>query len=282
LASSQSAYAAAKGQNEGPLLEAARALTDAKTAELAAQREAQNGNTADLEAATSARKDAEESYRMAKADFDAAMLSDQQALDSANQFLSEAKAGARSTFVRAPISGTVMSLNATVGTEVGAQPKSPVATIVDLSAIEVHATIPAEQKDAIEKGTTVMITASDPGVGPIEGRVTALRVSPPKSGQKSSTYIAAVGFDNGKGEIKPETAVKKVGVATGKVQNVLVVPMGAVSQNKDGKMVIKVQKGSEWVEAPVETGLSDGALIEIKSGVDEGAIVMVTTVIPKT
>jgi len=277
LQSAQSAYSASKAQSDGPVRESARALAEARSAELAAR----NDPSADLETAVQNRKDAEEMLRSATADMNMALLPDKQAVDSAYQFLNEAKRGAKMTEVRAPISGTVVSMDATVGNDVGTTPNAPVVTIIDMGAIQIRATIPAEKKDEVQKGAKVVFTSTDPGVGPLEGIVSSLRVAPLKSGEKTSVYVAMISFDNTKGLIKPESVVKKAGVPAGKVENVLVVPVGAVSQNKDGKMVVFVQKGSDWIEVPVETGLTDGALIEVKGGVDEGAIVKVVTTIKK-
>jgi HlyD family secretion protein len=75
---------------------------------------------------------------------------------------------------------------------------------------------------------------------------------------------------------QPSTSVRRVGIKTGKVNNALVIPVGAV-HSRDGKSTVKVQKGSDWVSVVVETGLSDGNLIEVKSGLSEGAVVQVPT-----
>lgn len=273
--SALSTYAAAKAQNDAPVKEASKMLAEARAAELAAR----NDPSADLESAVQARKDAEESLRLAQADLNATLLPDKQAVDSAYQFLAEAKRGVRMSEVRSPISGTVVAMDAVVGKEVTSTPRTPVATIVDMGAIQIRATIPAESKDEVKQGSRVTFTPGDPGVEPIEGRVDTIRVAPLKPGEKSSVYVAMISFDNTKGLIKPESIVHKVGVPGAKVTNVLVVPLGAVQKNSDGKMAVFVQKGSDWIETPVETGVNDGALIEIKSGLDEGAVVRVPTLI---
>ncbi len=74
---------------------------------------------------------------------------------------------------------------------------------------------------------------------------------------------------------QPSTSVRRVGIKTGEVKNVVVVPVSAVV-TQDGKSTVKVQKGSDWVATSVETGLSDGNLIEIKSGLSEGDVVQVS------
>lgn len=280
LSTAQRDYSAAKSQNEGPLKEAARQLAEARKAEAQAVRDQSEGTTADVEGAVQARKDAEAAYVAAKSDFDSSVQNERQGIDSAMQFVSEARAGAKMASIKAPISGTVVALDAVVGSNVGTDPKAPVATITDYDQVKVVATVPAEAKDDVKVGTTVLFTPTDKGIGPVEGKVTSVKVLPPKPGEKGSHYMATISFDNSKGLVKPSTIVKKAGVKTGHVESVLVVPVAAVTINKEGKPVVTVQEGSQTRDVVVETGLSDGALIEVKSGLTEGQIVRVRTQVP--
>lgn len=280
LATAQRDYSAAKAQNQGPMVEASRMLSEARAAEAAAIRDQREGTTADVESATQARKDAEASYAAAKSDFEQSVQAERQSVEAAMQFVNEARSGAKMTIIRAPISGTVVTLDATVGSDIGTDPKAPVATIIDYDQIRVLTTVPAEDKDKVVKDTKVVFTPTEKGIGQIEGKVSSVKVSPPKAGEKGSTYTATITFDNSKGLVKPSTIVKKVGVKTGEVQNVLVVPIAAVTVNSAGKSIVTVQNGTNLVETEVQTGLTDGALIEITSGLTEGQIVRVATLIP--
>lgn len=165
------------------------------------------------------------------------------------------------------------ALDAVAGAEVGTAPKAPIATIVNMDAIMIRMTVPPEKKDDVKRGDKVVFTSNDKASVPMEGEVQRVRVIPPKPGEKESVYVAMVTFDNSKGLINPGSVVKRAGVYAGKVKDALVVPLSAVSQNKDGKMVVFVQNGGDWVETPVTLGLNDGALIEVKDGLTEKAVV---------
>ena len=277
LQAAQSDYSSAKSRNQGPLNEASKQLADAKAAEGKAKSDEAAGIATDVESAVQARKDAESYYNGAKQEFEAAVASEREAVESASRFVSEARTGAKMTVIRAPISGTVVTLDATVGTEVGAEPKKPVATIVNYNQFFVLANVPAEDKDKVEKDTAVMFTSDDRKIGQIEGKVTNVKVAPPHAGDAGSKYVATISFDNTKGVVQQSTLIKKVGVKTGVAKDVLVVPLAAITRSSDGKQTVTVQEGDKLTEVEVQTGLTDGALVEITSGLTAGQIVRVPT-----
>ncbi len=267
LKSAEAAYAAAKANNEGPVREAERALADARAAERKARQDTQMGVMADLEAATAVRKEAEAAVAAAKAAMNSQVLPEKQSVEIAAEYLRDARAGAKMANIKAPISGTIITLEAKPGLVV--KSKQILATIVDLAAIEVQGTVPAALADKVEKGTDVIIAVEGDRTEPIDGEVASVTVLPPAEGQASGGYLAKIEFDNKEGWILPGSTIKRIGVPTGKVEDVLVVPVAAV-KTEDGKSVVMVRKGTEWVATTVTTGLTDGALIEIKSGLSEG------------
>lgn len=270
LKSAESSYAAAKAQHDAPIREAERALADARAAERKAREDVQMGISADLVAATEMRKQAEAAVTQAKASMNAQLLPEKQAVDIAAEYLKDARAGARMANIKAPIAGTITMLEAKAGLVVEA--KQPLATIVDLGAIRIQGTLPATLSDRVEKGTKILIALEGQNSDPFFGEVKEKSILPPDSGQESAGYLVVIDFNNEKGWVQPVSTIKRLGVETGKVENAMVVPVGAVETN-GGKATVQVQKGSEWVATPVETGLSDGALIEIKSGLSEGDVV---------
>ncbi|MGF1948852.1 hypothetical protein ACQUFD_17480, partial [Enterococcus gallinarum] len=84
---------------------------------------------------------------------------------------------------------------------------------------------------------------------------------------------AVIEFTNPRQMAQPSTSIKRIGVKTGEVKQALVVPEAAVFQ-QDGHSAVKRQKGSDWVVTLVETGAGDGTVIEIKSGLSEGDVVL--------
>jgi len=277
VAAAKSAYEAARSANDSQVREAKVILDQARAAERAARDDIQNGGTADLEAATQARIAAELALQDAEGQLAAAVLSEKQALDMANEYLKEAKQGAAVTNVRAPITGTVMSLEAKPGLQANA--KDLLATITDLQALKIQGVVPPEHADLVKKGTRLIIALDGQNSDPIEGEVTEVTILPPSDGQTSEGYLAVVKFDNAKGVVTPSSTIKRLGVRTGKAENVIVVPIGAVETDGQGRPSVRIDRNGKWESVPVETGLTDGALIEIKSGLQEGDVVRVNPVV---
>jgi multidrug efflux pump subunit AcrA (membrane-fusion protein) len=267
------AYETAKAQVNEPVRVAQQALDLARSEERAARLAIKNGESADVEAATLARQAAEEAFRLAIADRDAKLLAEKEAVIAAEEYLKEVRSGAKLSLIRAPISGWVTMLAAKQGDV--AKSGSAVATVSNLRALKIQAIVLPEHSDLVKKGTEILITLEGVEGDPIKGRVQQITVLPPDAGQKSPGYAAMIDFPNENGAVRLDSTIKRLGIPTGTVKDVLTVPVGAIIKGKDGKPTVKVQSGTDWVEKPVETGISDGALIEIKSGLSEGDAVRV-------
>lgn len=265
-------YSNQKGDNSAPVREAERILSDARATEKAARDTIANGGDADLESATQARVAAEAGLTQAQRDLRRTLESDKMAVDQASTSLQDAKADAAKGIVRAPISGTIVTLDAKPGLDATAQ--QPLATIVNFEAVRVQGLVPAELKDFVTKNARVIIAMTGASSDPLDGIVLDVNVAPPSEGQEGAGYLALIQFLNPRSIAQPSIAVKRIGVKTGTVENVLVVPANAIFM-KDGKSFVNVKSGSGWVETNVEVGVTDGALVEIKSGLSEGATIRV-------
>lgn len=265
-------YSNQKGDNSAPVREAEKLLADARATEKAARDTIANGGDADLESATQARVAAEAGLTQAQRDLRQTLESDKMAVDQASTNLQDAKADAAKGIVRAPISGTIVTLDAKPGLDATAQ--QPLATIVNFGAVRVQGLVPAELKDFVTKNARVIIAMTGASSEPLDGIVLDVNVAPPSEGQTGAGYLALIQFLNPRSISQPSIAVKRIGVKTGTVENVLVVPANAVFM-KDGKSFVNVKSGSGWVETNVEVGVTDGALVEIKSGLSEGATIRV-------
>lgn len=263
-------YSNQKGDNSAPVREAESILTEARATEKAARDTIANGGEADLESATQARVAAEAGLNQAQQDLRRALESNKKAVDQASTNLADAKADAAKGIVRAPISGTIVTLEAKPGLNARAQQE--LATIVNFENVRVQGMVPAELKDLVVKNASVIIALTGASSEPLDGIVLDVNVAPPSEGQEGTGYVALIQFLNPRSIAQPSIAVKRIGVKTGTVENVLVVPANAVFM-KDGKSFVNVKSGTGWVETNVEVGVTDGALVEIKSGLTEGATV---------
>ena len=261
-----------KNLDSGPVKAAQQALKNAQDAEKTAQDAAASGGTSDVAAATQTRIDAESALRAAQQQLQQNLEPAKQNAAASAAQLQQAKLDAAQGVVRAPISGTIVTLSAQPGMD--AKSGKELATIVNFNAVRVQAVIPPELKAVIVRGSRVIVSMAGPSSEPMDGRVLSVKVAPPSAGDQSQGYLAEIEFTNPRSMVQPSTTVRRVGIKTGVGKNVLVVPVAAVV-SQGGTSTIKVQKGSEWVSKTVETGLSDGNLIEIKSGLSEGDVVQV-------
>lgn len=271
--SARAAYNAALSGQGDRVASAQAALKDARSAEAAAKQDVMNGGTSDVESATQIRVDAERELAAAQAERSNNTWAERQALAIADEYLSDARSGANQGILRAPISGVVTKIEAKVGMKSAA--RQLLVTIVDTSKVQVQAVVPPEHSDEAKAGSKVLIALEGANSDPFEGTIRDVTVLPPSEGQASAGYLAVISFDNTKGKVLPGMQVKRIGLRVGSVEDALVVPLGALAKNDAGQMVTYVKNGDQWVEKNVETGLSDGALVQIKSGVKEGDVVQV-------
>lgn len=267
-------YSADKAVNSGPVDQAEKALADAKAAEKQARDTVAAGGMADVEAATQARINAETDLQTAKQELSRAVGASKAAAQQAAATLEAVKADARKGIVRAPITGMVVSLQAQPGLQ--AKSKEPLATIIDYEHARVQGMVPAELKDLVVKDAEVLISLTGPNSDPLDGKVLDVTVAPPTEGQTSPGYVAVIAFERPHSVTGANLSVSRIAIRTGKAKDVLVVPVGAITK-RDEKTFVSVKSGDDWVETPVETGITDGALIEVKSGLSKGDVVRVVT-----
>lgn len=192
-----------------------------------------------------------------------------EALVQAQEYMKQAQSGAKLASIRAPITGTVLELNAKVGEEVGANEDERIAYIVDLEALEVHVVVPAGTD--IEEGDKFVLSFNDVPNEEFDGEVSKVVTVAGGEGQRR----AVVQFENRQGMAKPgmEPTASRV---VGEVKDAIAVPTEAVDKDDTGRPIVNVLKNGEWVATVVEVGLTGGGYTEIKSGVAEGDTVQVT------
>lgn len=284
LANAKQSLAQAKQQYGTQLRQAQQELARARQAERTARQNARSVPEAttgqvqviettnpELAAAIERRKAAEQAVIDATAYRNSAIAPYEQELVAAEQEFADAQSNLKVAAVRTPISGTVLGINAETGQVVKRDAKNPVAHVVDLGAVTVYAEVPKEHLDKVKAKTPAVVTVSEvPGVN-FTGEIEQLYSQ--KAGfLQGVEYIAVVDFRNTKGEAKPGMKAN-ASVKVGEVENVVAVPASAVYE-VDEKHAVKVKQNGEWADRVVEIGLSDGKYTEIKSGIEEGDVVL--------
>ncbi len=186
--------------------------------------------------------------------------------------LAEARDRLTETKIVAPMAGTVLerAINPgqviTAGTAQGGQ---TLLTLADLSRLFIRVKVDEADVARLAPGQTARITADA-----LPGEVfkgTVLRVAPQGKVESSVTVfevVVQVG-DQALGRLRPMLSANVV-IHVDEVKDVLLLPRRAL-QAQGGKFTVNVQgKGPQ----PVEVGLADDRQIEIKSGLEAGARVV--------
>ena len=251
-----------------------RELADAKSTFLAAGQRVQFAQAAlDREEHLLKKKiSAEQEYLEARRAFDEVRL----AHDVASQKLvalglSQASIGAIGTAapdslpryeIRAPIAGTVVERDLTVGEAVSADRN--IFVIADLRSVWIEASIPARDLVKVRQGQVALVVAPDAGLE-TRGRVSFIGAV---VGEQNRRAIARIVVPNTNGAWRPGSFVT-VKLEQSSATVPLAVPVEAIQTFRDWQVVF-VRYG-DWFEArPLELGRTDGGWIEVRSGLKAG------------
>lgn len=213
---------------------------------------------------------AEQALLQAKADMAEQMLPYKQQLEQAREANRQAFATEEQGSLRTPISGTVMALNAQPGKEVAPDVRTPVATVVDLNALQVQSSMTPRQAGYVKPGMDVTLNFDEIPEKTFEGSVYRMTSLPGNRG-----YVAIIKFRNTGEKVKPGMK-PHVAIKTGKsAKDVLSVPSAAVRVDNDGKPIVNVMRDGKWQAVVVEPGLNDTQFTEIRSGLKQGDTVQV-------
>ncbi|MGC1872324.1 MAG: efflux RND transporter periplasmic adaptor subunit [Acidobacteriaceae bacterium] len=174
------------------------------------------------------------------------------------------------TEIRSPIDGVVASRAVYPGDIAPAG--TPLLIVMDTSKVEVRLHVPQEQAELLQLGQPATIRV--PGLDKdVPAKVTVLS---PALDPNSTTEEVWVEADNRKGELKPGTTAQ-VSITAKTVANALVIPAAAVLTGPDGKTSVMVVKPDNRAYAQdVKTGIQQGLIIQILSGLQPGEPVIVS------
>ena len=219
-------------------------------------------------------------------DSESEIFSVQQSLEEAQKALETAQKNLDNCNAVAPIDGTVIGLGIQAGQEIEAN--TTVLTIADTSTIVVDATVDERNVSYVKPG--MMVTIDQWGTT-FEGIVESVSLNS-KAENGVASYPMVISVDNADGTLMTGSYINYSLVAS-ENDNCLVVPIQCVKSvpMEDGSTgdVVFVQGDRPdnaidlsvpgegvpegfWA-VPVETGVSDTYNVEIKSGVEEGAVV---------
>lgn len=243
---------------------------DAAQAALAAADADARAAAGDLKRAKAAAKDGTPESAAA---LDAARAASEKAAaqqTSAKQALEAARAKAAARVVRAPVAGTVMSLQARPGTSVQAQSGTALIEIGDLSKLIVSLAVNEVDIPRVATGQTAEV--SIPAISGLKSQGTVMSVATQANADKDAgsvvTYAVDVLIDKPDARLKPGMSAS-ADIAVQKLDDVLIVPSGAIKTDSDGTTSVDVYVAGE----NGESGRTESRKVKVLAKTDEGAAV---------
>ena len=171
------------------------------------------------------------------------------------------------TAVRAPISGVVSARNARVGEFIS--PQTPAFHIVNMDTVIIDVRVSEIIINRISQGDTVDVNIQAIGGKSLEGTVKT--VSP--AADHTNLFPVQIEIDNRDGIIRPGMFAE-VRFVRESAENAIVLPRSAVMRDETSHFVFVIENEVAR-RVSVETGIDNGAFIEIVSGVDVSSQVVV-------
>src|SRR5579884_217756 len=186
------------------------------------------------------------------------------------------KAQLDKTFIRSPISGTVLQLASQQGETLAAGLSAPTLIIVaDLNRLQVDVYVDETDIGKVRLGQEADVTVDAFPKHVFKGKVAKI-ASGSTIQQGVITYDVTIAIHDPKHRLKPDMTASAT-IQTGKRENVLLVPSEAVKVGTRGSTVSVLTKKDGKTEIDrkrVKTGGSDGVHTEIRDGLKEGETVV--------
>jgi HlyD family secretion protein len=193
-------------------------------------------------------------------------------LDNAQAQLEVVEQESVSSTIVAPFEGTILSISAQVGDNVGT---NPFITLADLSQPYLEVLVDETDLNNIGVGYEVQITFDALPNQSFTGHVVS--VDPSLIGVGNVTAVRSTVQLDTESFTKPQNLPiglsATVEIISDQAQNVLLVPVEALRELSEGSYAVFVMENGTPVLKTVEVGLMDYTYAEIKSGVNEGDIV---------
>jgi len=192
-------------------------------------------------------------------------------LKSAKAALSQAKKTYEDCFIRAPFSGHIASKNSNISKGALLPMGGVIARIINIRSLKGEFQIGEMEIPIVKEGMVVDLEIPAVGIKKIEGKILALSsASDPQSG----SFPVEVVWDN-KDELVKSGMSVNIAIRSVENDSVLVVPAAAIFMKGDKKAIFVEQNGRVALRY-IKTGRATKNLLEVISGVDDGAKVIVS------
>lgn len=189
-------------------------------------------------------------------------------LNAAQAGLASAERAFKDTVIRAPFHGSAEFVHVQQGDFLN--PGAQVATLVDFSRVRVHAGVTAREAAMLQDSATAQLGLEALGSRTFTGQVHSIaRLADPATG----TYNVEIWLDNDTNLLR-EGMIASVRLPYASEARTLVVPSAAVFRREGTMHVFTVADGRAHLQA-VETGRTNGPVVEVVAGLDQGQQVVI-------
>ncbi len=191
-------------------------------------------------------------------------------LEDAQLSLKSAEDSLKATQLIAPISGTIMTLDLTLGDTVSS---GTVATVADLSTPYLEVYLDATDWGNVQVGYDAEVTFDALPDTKYTGKVTEVDPGLYASGN-TSVVRATVELDKSSDSLDlPTGSTAAVDVIAGQARNAVLVPIEALHETSPGNYALFVLENGKPRLRVVQVGIQDSCIAEIKSGLQAGEVV---------
>jgi HlyD family secretion protein/macrolide-specific efflux system membrane fusion protein len=238
-------------------------------------RQALDAAANDLEVARAKHRHAEVTLQNITAKYRTDIATAEARLSAARAAIGTIEVQIRWSVLHSPIDGQVFAVHQRQGELTSNQPQSPVITLLDTEALQLHLFVDEADFGRIQTGQKVSFRLDAYPDKLLAGEI--LRILPQPILQENVVYyLAVVEVDRQQRPLlRPEmTAFAYVQIGTR--EGVLRLPLTAVRSRSDGWYVMRIGTNGTAVETPVQVGWRDETGVEIREGLSEGDVVLLS------
>lgn len=192
-------------------------------------------------------------------------------LTTAEKAITEAEKQIERATISAPFTGTVTMVNVDEGDV--AMAGQIILQIIDLTTLELGAEVDEIDVAEVVPGQQVVIEVDALPELTIDGEVLSVS-SLPQVSAGVVLYEVQISFEFPKGSGLRVGMSANADIIINESKDVLLIPTRAIQLNNQGNAIVEVKTDKQIEERKVITGISDGFMTEIVSGLEEGEIIL--------
>ena len=177
-----------------------------------------------------------------------------------------------------PIEGQVAILNYKTGDIINRDDNKPMAIIINNDTLFIEVKVEEAEINKIKVGQKAIATFDAVEELELTGEISFISLTSETDNNGVVTYLIRMVFSNTKDSQIREGMTAFVEFITAGVEDILVAPVDAVRNVRDQPSVQLVS--GEWI--PVTTGFTDGEMVELVSGLEEGTKIITNSDIQQT